>query len=130
MRTAIQAATLVFVMGVAQVPSSTWAHHALLVEHWMDRTIAIEGVVTRLTLGYPHVRIYLQVDGEDGAEEWLVEGGSHMTLRRHGWTGKEIAPGDLLRVVGYPGRHTANLVHWKTLRNADGRVVWTERPAP
>src|SRR5690606_20722747 len=112
------------------VPPPARAHHALLVEHWMDRTITIEGVVTRLTLGHPHVRIYLRVDGEDGAEEWMVEGGSHMTLRRHGWTGNEIARGDTLRIVGYPGRHTPNLVHWKTMQHADGRAVWTENSAP
>lgn len=108
--------------------STAGAHHALLVEYDVERTLTLEGTVTRLTLGHPHVRLYLAVDGSGERQEWMVEGGSHTTLRRAGWAGTEIQPGDRLRVVGYPGRSLPYIIHWVRLTTGDGQEVWGERP--
>lgn len=116
--------TRAFTLALLCICAPAYAHHALLVEFEVDRTITLEGHVREVTLGHPHVRIALIVEGVDGEEEWMIEGGSHTTLRRAGWRGDEIRPGDALRVVAYPGRRTPRIAHWVTLHNAQDEPVW------
>lgn len=64
-------------------------------------TTRIEGVVKSFEFRNPHVLLYVDVKGEDGAIiNWMGEGSSATGWRRNGWTGKEFAPGDIIRISG------------------------------
>lgn len=112
------------VAGFAVLPAG--AHHALLVDFDVETEITVSGTVTERMLGNPHIFIRLAVEGAEGEELWLAEGGPHATLLRHGWTGNELAVGDRVRAVGYPARDGSHLMHWRSLYLADGKEIWGE----
>ena len=108
----------------ASVALAVQAHHSAAVYYQLDKEITVQGVVTKFTLGNPHSRIYLTVKGADGKDqEWTAEGGSRTALLRKGWTGDEVKPGEIVKIVGNPSRDGSNVVHWQTLSRADGRQV-------
>jgi hypothetical protein len=103
------------------------AHHSAAVLYQLDKEVTVEGVVTRYTLGNPHARIYMMVKGEDGEEaEWMAEGGSRTVLLRKGFTGEEVKPGDVIKIVGNPSRDGSKIIHWERLLLPDGRELWGE----
>jgi len=107
--------------------SPAWPHHSAAVYYQLDKQVTVEGVVTRVELGNPHVRIYVNVKRSDGTDnEWVAEGGSRSALLRKGWTGEEVRPGDALTVFGNPARDGSNVVHWQRLSRADGTQLWSE----
>ncbi len=111
--------------GVLAMP--TEAHHSAAVYYQLDKEITVEGTVTKFTLGNPHARIYLAVKGADGnAQDWMAEGGSRTVLLRKGWTGEEVKPGDIVKIVGHPSRDGSTVVHWQTLFLPDGKQLWGE----
>ena len=103
------------------------AHHSAAVLYHLDQQVTVEGVVTRFTLGNPHARIYMMVKDANGQEaEWMAEGGSRTVLVRNGWTGEEVHPGDVIKIVGNPSRDGSNVVHWQRLLLPDGKELWGE----
>ena len=103
------------------------AHHSPASLYLLDRTIAIEGVVTDYQFVNPHARIFLRVDGGDGSVvEWMAEGGTPNILIRQGWSGDEVQPGDRVRIEGNPARDGSNLIHWVTILLPDGRELYGE----
>jgi hypothetical protein len=115
----------VALLGAAVASAPVWSHHSAAVYYQLDKRITVEGVVTRYDLGNPHARIYLTVKGADGTEKgWIAEGGSRTVLLRKGWTGEEVKPGDVVKIVGNPSRDGSNVVHWRVLILADGKELW------
>jgi hypothetical protein len=109
------------------VAGAAYAHHSAAAYYQLDKQVTVEGVVTRYTLGNPHARIYMNVKGEDGKEqEWMAEGGSRTVLLRNGWTGDEVKPGDVVKIVGNPSRDGSHVVHWQTLILPNGKHLWGE----
>ena len=119
--------SIVAALAGASVALAVQAHHSAAVYYQLDKEITVEGVVTKFTLGNPHTRIYLTVKGADGKEqEWMAEGGSRTALLRKGWSGDEVKPGDVMKIVGNPSRDGSNVLHWQTLSLADGKQLWGE----
>ncbi len=102
------------------------AHHSPAMLYDLSQELVVTGVVTRYDLGNPHMRIYLDVDNDGATEQWLAEGGSRTQLVRVGWTGDEVAPGDVVTVRGHPSRDGSNLVHMEYLTLPDGTEVFAE----
>ncbi len=124
MKTASFALATAFALVAA---TAAHAHHSAASYYQLDKQITVEGVVTHYTLGNPHARIYMKVKGDDGAEqEWMAEGGSRTVLLRLGWTGEEVKPGDVVKIVGNPSRDGSNVVHWQTLILPNGKQLWGE----
>ena len=58
-----------------------------------EHPLELVGTVTEFRYSSPHIYIFLDVKGEDGANKvWLLEGGSPSLLLRDGWTGSTIRP--------------------------------------
>lgn len=110
---------------LAMLPAG--AHHALAVQYHVDREITVDGVVERLMLGNPHVRIQLRVQGANGGESWIAEGRPHTALLRNGWTGSEIEPGTRVTIVGHPAKDGSSIVVLRRAYLPDGREVWGTR---
>jgi hypothetical protein len=69
----------------------------------------------------------MMVKDANGQEaEWMAEGGSRTVLTRNGWTGDEVHPGDVIKIVGNPSRDGSKVVHWQRLLLADGTELWGE----
>ena len=84
-----------FAAFVVLASTSARAHHSPAALYLLDKRIVVEGVVTEYRFVNPHARIYLDVTTGGGqVEKWLAEGGSPLVLRRQGWNGQEVKPGD------------------------------------
>jgi hypothetical protein len=91
-----------------------------------EHPIELVGAVTEFRYSSPHIYIYLDVKGQDGAGTvWLLEGGSPSLLLRDGWTGSTIRPGDELRMTIDPLRSGAPGGAWQATRIKfkDGRPI-------
>ena len=106
---------------------SARAHHSPAALYLLDKRIVVEGVVTEYRFVNPHARIYLDVTTGGGqVEKWLAEGGSPLALRRQGWNGQEVKPGDRVKIAGNPARDASKLIHWLTVTLPNGSELFGE----
>ena len=78
---------------------SAFAHHSIAQYDLIHGTI-ISGTVAGFGWENPHVRLSLQVVGENQNEEWSVELESPGVLTRLGWSKETLKPGDRITVIG------------------------------
>jgi len=120
-----QAAALLMAGAFLATGGAVWAHHSFAMFD-QEHPIEIVGTVTEFRYSSPHIYIYLEVKGQDGAGTvWLLEGGSPSLLLRDGWTGSSIKPGDELRMTIDPLRSGAPGGAWQATRIKfkDGRPI-------
>ena len=99
----------------------TLSHHSFNAHYDGSKSVTIEGEVTEFRMENPHSRFYVKV--KKGNEEeviWLVEMGSRNGMIRNGWSEDELKPGDMVRVVGSPGREKDNIMEIDTVTTLDG----------
>ena len=99
---------------VAAVP--VIAHHAFGAEFDKDAPIRLEGEIIKLEWVNPHSWIHIEVDGEDGKEVWMVEGGTPNVQLRRGLKRDCLTPGTPIIVDGYMAKD-------HSLKRANGRDV-------
>jgi hypothetical protein len=122
MKNFIQCSVALFAFSIWQLPAT--AHHSFNAHYDRDKSVTIEGEVTEFRLENPHSRFYVKVTDDAGKEViWLVEMGSRNGMIRNGWTEDDIKPGDMVRVVGSPGRKADNIMHEDTITTLDGIPV-------
>lgn len=111
---------LAFAIG-ALSPVLIHAHHNSSSIYNLQETTTVDGVVLEFRFVNPHARVYFEVP-EDGGDvvRWMAEGGNPMMLRRLGWTGEEVKPGDRVRVTGAPSRDGSPMIEWQTITLLDG----------
>jgi hypothetical protein len=80
------------------------AHHSRAI-YDQQRTVALEGVVTKYQWANPHVYLYVETQDDSGdATEWVLESNVTTIMRRRGWSKDTFAPGDHVTVRGNPAR--------------------------
>lgn len=124
--------TVVALVGIWLGPSfQVAAHHTFIAQYDPDKSVTMTGTVTSVEWTNPHARFYLDVADDKGVvTSWNFELASPNVLRRYGWTGKSLQPGDHITVdasVARDGSHMANALS-VTLR--DGRKVFAREAAP
>ena len=63
------------------------AHHSFAAAYDENKTLNLEGVVTKVELVNPHSWLWVDVTNEDGTvTNWGFEGGPPVNLFRHGFT--------------------------------------------
>lgn len=80
------------------------AHHGGAVE-WQNTEIGpITGTATDFVFRFPHVVVYIDVEGESGeTDSWAVNTRWTPTiLRQEGWSRNSIEPGDTITVMCRP----------------------------
>jgi hypothetical protein len=113
------------------VATPVLAHHSAASIYAMDRSVTVEGIVTRFSLGNPHMRIYLtRTDQADQKSEWVAEGGSRTVLSRRGWTPDMLKPGDRVVLLANPSHDGRQFVHVTELTLPDGRKLASEDLIP
>lgn len=114
---------LVIVIG-AMVPALAQAHHNSEPIYDFQESTTVEGTVTEVRFVNPHARVYFEVSGRSGETVlWMAEGANPMVLRRLGWTGEEMKPGDRIEVTGAPSRDGSPMIEWRTIKLPDGTVL-------
>jgi hypothetical protein len=94
----------------------TAAHHSPA-RFDLDRVVTLEGTVARYDFTNPHVYIYIDVAGTDGAlTTWELEGSSTPNLVRRGWRADSITVGERISVDVNPPRDS-------TIKTARAQIV-------
>jgi hypothetical protein len=85
------------------VPAS--AHHGFDTEYDANKKLKLTGVVTKVEWLNPHMRVYIDVTGPNGAvSNWNLELTSPNTVRRQGWGPKDLLPGEKVIFEAYAGK--------------------------
>jgi len=104
-------------------PSAT-AHHSFAAQYDRDKTVTLNGTVTRVEWMNPHVYFYLDVKEAAGTvAHWAVEGGAPTSLYRAGWRKDSLKAGDVVTVHGYLARDGSKLANMRQAILPDGREV-------
>ncbi len=121
-RNAVAAIALLFVAGGG---SSVRAHHSQS-QFEPEKTVSIEGTLTKASWSNPHTLFVLQgrrPGTNDVFQEWTVEGPTPRQLEAKGWGRSVSKAGDKLTFEGRPRRdgHPELLLLSVTL--ADGKTI-------
>ena len=104
----MQLKTLGIVIIAAQaVALSAWAHHSHG-NYQMTEYTELDGTVTDVYWINPHAWIYMDVETENGMENWAMEAAGATTLTRVGIAEDELKPGDKIHVKCHALRDGSN----------------------
>ena len=134
-------AKILSVVGSVVLAAATaLAHHSFVAQFDAGKPITLEGTVTKVEWRSPHIWVYLDVKGENGAvTAWECEGGAPNALTRQGWSRETLKLGSILTIEGYlarDGTNTCNARTWiyegRTVfaGSADGGPSPPQSPAP
>ena len=97
------------------------AHHSAAA-YDTQKEVRVSGTITQYRFGNPHVYMILQVRKPDGTTSSVeVEAGAASVLNPLGFKKGSLAAGDVVTVVGNPGKNNADqLLLGKDLYKQDG----------
>jgi hypothetical protein len=100
------------------------AHHSVSGQFDVSKEITLKGVISRIDWQNPHIYVFLDVKDDAGAmTTWALETLPTAMMRRAGLTRDAVAgkPGELVTVVGNPGRDSTRSIAWiHRITYADG----------
>ena len=101
------------------------AHHASAPFYDPENRVEFEGTVTRWVFRNPHAFLFLNVENADGTvNEWQVELGAPVSIRRAGWTPDTLQVGQRVKVAGARSRAEGSFgVCCVRMTRPDGRPV-------
>lgn len=106
------------------------AHHSFATQYDPDKPVALTGTVTKVEWTNPHARFYVDVAGDDGeVVSWNLELASPNVLMRNGWSRHSLEQGDVVTVEGSLARSGALMANARTVKLADGSLVFARSPA-
>ena len=81
------------------------AHHSFAAAYDENKTLNVEGVVTKVELTNPHSWLWVDVTNEDGSvTNWGFEGGPPINLFRHGITKDTLPVGSEIKIFAYQAK--------------------------
>ena len=126
--------TLVAVVAAASfllVAVPVRAHHAFAASYDGNKTIDLQGTVTKVLLVNPHSFIWIDVKSPEGTVvHWEIEGGAPNSLFRHGFTRESLPVGSEIKVFGYQAKTGETKGVGSFLTYPDGRKVFMGGSAP
>ena len=109
--------TCAIVALVVLAGSTTYAHHAVAIEHDTTRTLDLSGVIKETDWNNPHAFLRLDVSGKT----WLVTLLAPSALSRKGVDRSTLLVGKNLYVVGFPNK-VQDEVYAQILK-VDGKTI-------
>jgi hypothetical protein len=111
--------------GLALVALAAAAHHSPNI-YDQQRSVTMQGVVTKYDWANPHVYVYIDVSSADGEPEiWELENGPTTMMKRRGWSSDSYAPGDHVIVHGNPARDRARKMILVTSIEREDRTLYS-----
>lgn len=95
------------IIAAQAVALSAWAHHSHG-NYQMTEYTELDGTVTDIYWINPHAWIYMDVETENGVENWAMEAAGATTLTRVGIAEDELKPGDKIHVKCHALRDGSN----------------------
>jgi hypothetical protein len=107
-----------------------WAHHSFAATYFEDRTTQIEGRLVQFLFRNPHSFVHIEAPDDDGnLQRWAVEWGGAGQLGSQGVTSATLRPGDVVTIVGNPGRNPADhRIRMLSLRRTSDGFGWGQAP--
>jgi hypothetical protein len=105
------------------------AHHSFSAEFDANKTVTLEGVVTRVDWANPHVYFFIDVKDSHGVvANWGCETAGPNQLFRQGWRRDSMKVGDRVTVRGYLARDASKTADAREVTLADGRKIFSGTP--
>lgn len=95
------------IIAAQAIALSAWAHHSHG-NYEMTEYTELDGTVTDVYWINPHAWIYMDVETENGMENWAMEAAGATTLTRVGIAEDELKPGDKIHVKCHALRDGSN----------------------
>ena len=111
-------------LGITGAGAAVEAHHSQS-QFEPEKTVSIQGTLTRLSWRNPHTLFLIQgklVEGADAEREWTVEGPSPQQLTKVGWGATVSKAGDKVTFSGRPRRDGKPELLLLTVTLADGKT--------
>lgn len=119
---AVKASVVIAVL--LMLGSSGLAHHNSAPLYDASKSVTVDGTVKEFRFINPHARVHITVvDASGKSVEWMAEGANAGVLRRLGWTGNEMKPGDKVTIIGSPARDGSSKLEWRVITRADGTQI-------
>jgi Family of unknown function (DUF6152) len=109
----------------AVMTSEARAHHSQS-QFEPEKTVTIQGTLTRLSWRNPHTLFLLDgklVNGTEASQEWAVEGPSPNQIARGGWGAAVSKVGDKVTFTGRPRRDGKAELLLLSVTLADGKTI-------
>lgn len=108
------------------------AHHSFTATYDTERTISLQGVVTRIAWVNPHAYVFVDVvDEQTGVRNWAVEFGEILELEHAGWSADTLGIGDAIDVVGVPARGPSFRAYARSItRSGSNEPVFVVNTSP
>ncbi|MDP6653673.1 MAG: DUF6152 family protein, partial [Gammaproteobacteria bacterium] len=104
-RRCLAAAAAVITAGFALLYGPVFAHHSSVPFYDPENRVEFEGTVTRWVFRNPHAFLFIAVTEASGAtEEWQIELGAPVSIRRAGWSPDTLEVGQQVKVSGQRSR--------------------------
>ena len=106
------------------------AHHSFAATYFEDKTMQVEGKLVQFQFRNPHSFIQLEVKNTKGeVERWSIEWGGAAQLGSQGITNETLKYGDLVVILGNPGRDPADhRIRMLWLRRKSDNFGWGQKP--
>lgn len=98
------------------------AHHSFATFD-MTKEVKLSGTVREFQWQNPHVWIYLVVSEGSRNQEWEIEGGSLLGLKREGWSRDSFKAGDKVTITIHPKRDGSHGGSYIIGVTADGKTL-------
>jgi hypothetical protein len=103
------------------------AHHSAAMFD-EKQCVRLTGSVTRITMTYPHVWVWMDVKDKGGTVNWALESTDPSSQRVQGWAPGTVKAGTRLDMVVSPIRDGRKIAIIRATRLPDGRVMTSGGP--